>query len=214
MATSFATLTPTANTAPTAVNIPARELSGAQWVARFPGSNAISDCIQPFAGNLQSFVNAMRDAGATVTISATYRPPERAYLMHWCYLIVKEDFDPRNVPPMAGINIRWDHSATDGSYDGSASVNAAKAMVNGFGLQNLQTPPALNTRHTARNAVDMTISWSDDLTIKKADGTAVTISTTPKTGMNADLKAVGASYNVMKFVGGASDKPHWSDDGH
>ncbi|CAJ0818191.1 hypothetical protein LMG19087_03349 [Ralstonia wenshanensis] len=31
---------------------------------------------------------------------------------------------------------------------------------------------------------------------------------------NAKLKEVGRSYGVIKFVGGATDKPHWSTDGH
>ncbi|MFT0735958.1 hypothetical protein [Ralstonia wenshanensis] len=32
--------------------------------------------------------------------------------------------------------------------------------------------------------------------------------------VNAKLKEVGRSYGVIKFVGGATDKPHWSTDGH
>lgn len=214
MATAQAQLTPTSDTTPAVVSIPARELSGAQWVARFPGSNSVSDCGAPFAANLQSFISAMKAGGATVTVSATYRPPERAYLMHWAYMIVNEDQDPRTVPAMAGVNIKWDHAAADGTYSSSASVNAAQAMVNGYGMQNLNTPPALSSRHTMRFAVDMSISWAGDLTINKADGTATTITTSPKTGMNADLKTVGATYSVIKYVGGSADKPHWSDTGH
>jgi hypothetical protein len=42
----------------------------------------------------------------------------------------------------------------------------------------------------------------------------VQIASLPRTGMNPDLKTVGASYGVIKFVGGASDMPHWSADGH
>jgi hypothetical protein len=192
MATAQAQLTPTANTSPATVSVPTRELSGAQWVARFPGSNQVSDCAAPFAANLQSFISAMQAGGATVTVSATYRPPERAYLMHWAYMIVNEDQDPRTVPAMAGVNIKWDHTAADGTYSSTASVNAAQAMVNGYGMQSLNTPPALSSRHTMRFAVDMSISWAGDLTINKADGT----------------------YSVIKYVGGNADKPHWSDTGH
>jgi hypothetical protein len=36
---------------------------------------------------------------------------------------------------------------------------------------------------------------------------------TPRTGMNAKLIAIGASYGVKKFIGGARDKPHWSATG-
>jgi hypothetical protein len=60
----------------------------------------------------------------------------------------------------------------------------------------------------------MTISWTSDLSINNQSGTAVVIKAEPKTGMTADLAKVGATYGVIKFVGGATDAPHWSDDGH
>ena len=81
-------------------------------------------------------------------------------------------------------------------------------------MQSLQTSPALNSRHTMRLAVDMSIRWTGNLTINKADGTATTITTDPKSGMIADLAEVGASYGVIKFVGGNLDRPHRSDNGH
>jgi len=49
--------------------------------------------------------------------------------------------------------------------------------------------------------------------IKNADGQLVEISTAPRSGMNAQLKAIGASYGVKKFIGGVKDKPHWSATG-
>jgi hypothetical protein len=106
------------------------------------------------------------------------------------------------------------HADASSAYSATASLQAARAMLNGYGLQNLHTPPALNTRHTMRLAVDMSINWAGDLTINQADGTPTTITTTPKTGMNTDLKSVGATYNVIKYVGDNADKPHWSDNGH
>jgi hypothetical protein len=87
-------------------------------------------------------------------------------------------------------------------------------MVNGYGISGLNVAPALNSRHTQKQAIDMNISWSGTLTINNASGTAVTISSNPKTGMNSELHTVGATYGVIKFVGGNSDKPHWSNDGH
>jgi hypothetical protein len=60
----------------------------------------------------------------------------------------------------------------------------------------------------------MSISWAGDLTINHAEGVATTISSAPKTGTNADLKTVGVTYKVFKYVGGNADKPHWSDNGH
>ncbi|WP_316665983.1 hypothetical protein [Ralstonia psammae] len=109
---------------------------------------------------------------------------------------------------MDGVNIEWVHSTLE------ASVRAARNMVNAYGMQHLQIPPALATRHTQRKAIDMSISWTGTLLIEDASGETVTIATTPKDGMNAKLKEVGRSYSVIKFVGGATDKPHWSTDGH
>jgi len=208
MATIQAALTPATNTAPAVANIPAKELSGAQWVGRFPGSASVEDCAAPFKAALTSFIAALHAAGATVNVAATYRPVERAYLMHWSWEIVNADVDPKTIPSMAGVNINWDHG------DNAKSVQAAQAMINGFGMQNLNVSPALASKHIDREAVDMSISWTGDLAIKNADGTSTTIKSDPKTGMNADLKTVGATYGVMKFVGGDHDKPHWSSNGH
>jgi len=214
MATSQAPLTPLANTTPAVVEIPALEPSGAQWHPRFPASNQIADCAEPFKSALTEFVDALKAAGASVTISNTYRPPERAYLMHWCWRIVNNDHDPRSVPAMPGVLIQWAHVDAAGNYLEQQSVNAAQAMVNAYGMQNLNVAPALATRHTLRLAVDMTISWTGTLTIADATGQTTHIATLPRTGMNAQLKTVGAAYGVMKYVGGASDRPHWSDNGH
>ena len=34
----------------------------------------------------------------------------------------------------------------------------------------------------------------------------IEVTTSPRSGMNRQLKAIGASYGVMKFIGGAKDK--------
>lgn len=214
MATAEAQLTPTADATPAPASVTIeKEVSGAGWVDRFPTNKDIDDCKDPFKGNLQSFVDALKAAGATVVISATYRPPERAYLMHWCWMIAKKDYDPQKVPVMDGVNIQWDHTDSDGKYSKSDSVQGAKAMVNAYGMQALGTAPALNSRHTAGCAVDMNISWSDTLKIKNASDETVEIKSAPRTGMNTDLHAVGKSYGVIKFFEGEKDKPHWSDNG-
>lgn len=90
----------------------------------------------------------------------------------------------------------------------------ALAMVQAYGIQNLGVPPALNTRHGLGLAVDMSISWSGTLSIVDGTGSIVSIASTPRTGMNTQLKVVGATCGVIKFVGGVSDRPHWSDNGH
>lgn len=204
-----AQLTPSADTTPAVANVPERERSGAAWVSRFPGSASIDDLEDGFQQNVARFVEAMRAAGMTVVISATHRPAERAYLMHWAWKIANNQSSATNIPAFSGVDIQWDHgNPTD-------SRNAAVAMVHAYGMSGLQVAPALQSRHTEQRAIDMTISWSVP-TISIVDATAqvVAINSTPRSGMNATLKAVGRSYGVIKFIGGATDKPHWSTDGH
>lgn len=199
--------------APVVVVVAVRELSGAAWVARFPGSRSTDDLVSPFRENVASFISALQAAGATVTIAATLRPPERAFLMHWSWKIINENADPQSIPARAGVDIKWDHVSRNGTYSSQASIAAARAMVNGYGIQNLQTSPALTSRHIAGNAIDMSISWGATLTITDADGSEVVINEEPRTGMNTELHTVGRTYGVTKFTGGAKDKPHWSTDG-
>jgi hypothetical protein len=111
---------------------------------------------------------------------------------------------------MDGVHINWVHP--QGSLQ--TSQEAAQAMVNGYGIQNLNVAPALQSRHTVKSAIDMSIAWSGTLSILNASGENVDIESSPRTGMNTQLKAIGATYGVMKYVGGNADKPHWSTDGH
>jgi hypothetical protein len=215
MATAQATLTPAANTTPAVVSIPATELSGRQWVARFPPSESVADCSQPFRSNLERFLAVLAAAGAHVAIASTLRPPQRAYLMHWSWRIATGRANSQTIPSIAGVNIRWDHTDASGVYSAAASRSAAQTMVNGYGTGHLvNTAPALNTKHIAGLAVDMSITWTGNLTITRANDTATTITTLPREGMNTELHAVGATYGVIKYVGGTNDRPHWSDDGH
>ncbi len=188
--------------------------SGPAWIACFPTSASVDDCVPPFRDDLTAFISALRAAGADVHVAATLRPRQRAWLMHWCWAIAKAGADPRAVPPLDGVAITWAHVDASGGYDAIASMLAAQAMVQAYGMQNLSVAPALESNHIAGTAVDMAISWNGVLNIVDRHGKAVSIASLPRTGMNADLKVVGASYGVLKFVGGASDIPHWSIDGH
>jgi len=98
MVKTKALLTPISDTTPVVVDVPGREPGGAQWVSRFPGSRDVSDCTAPFKDGVSAFVAAMVAAGAKVRISATYRPAERAYLMHWAWKIWKGLADPQKIP--------------------------------------------------------------------------------------------------------------------
>jgi hypothetical protein len=183
-------------------------LSGPEWVPEFSTSKKIDDLTEPFRTNVKRFLVALKAANATVVVADTLRRPERAYLMHFSFAIAREDADPARVPPRAGVDIQWVHRTSTGGSDARASKEAAARMVEGYGIV---FKPALNSRHTEGNAIDMSISWIGDLVIAKADGTSVTITSAPRDGNNASLQQVGSSYGVVKLV---TDPPHWSVDGH
>ena len=183
-------------------------LSGSDWASKFPTSKDVADLVSPFREDVEQFLDALKTAGADVSISATYRPKERAYLMYYAFSIARDGFNPANVPPMAGVDIDWVHRNANGRVDLVASRNAAESMVEAYGIV---YRPALASKHSERLAIDMTISWSGTLNIKNARGKTVAISSTPRSGQNGQLHAVGQSYGVIKLV---SDPPHWSDDGH
>lgn len=213
MAKYRAVLTPVTDAAPAVVRVSTTEPSGPYWCMRFPGSRSIEDCSEPFRAHVSSFIAALRFAGATVIVSSTYRPAQRAHLMHWSWKIVRGGVDPRMVPAMAGVDIKWNHASAAGAYDAEKSRAGALAMVNGYGLQKLTVAPSLNSRHIAGAAVDMSISWVRDLNIADSAGRFVRITSGPRTGMNAELAIIGATYGVIKYNGSGNDEPHWSDTG-
>ena len=179
------------------------EPAGLQWCARFPTSSSLDDLLPDFGDACRAFVSALKRGGASVSIAATFRPPERAYLMHWCCMIGGSGQDPASVAPMAGVNIDW----SCGHNPGQAK-SAARAMMAKY---EIQFPAALVSRHTQRRAIDMTIGWQGTLTIMDFDGTAHRIAGGPRNGSHPGLIAVGKTFGVIKLP---SDPPHWSDDGH
>ncbi len=189
------------------------ERSGRDWVSQYRGSDRLEDLRLPFRGYVEAFVGALRAAGATVNINATYRPPKRAYLMHWSWKINRNRISPRDVPAMDGVPISWEHSDANGEYSDARSVAAARDMVRGFEMQRLGVAPSLRSRHTVGCGIDMTISWSGDLLIRDAYGELVEIDRLPRTGMNPQLHRVDASYGVIKYNRNGRDDPHWSDTG-
>lgn len=176
--------------------------SGAAWVEQFQTSKSVADLLPDFAAGVNAFLATLRAAGATVTINATYRPPERAYLMHWCCMIAS-GHDPETVPPMAGVDIDWTHGG-----DTAAARAGAEAMANAY---DISYPAALVSRHTQRRAIDMTIGWFERLVLKDNDGKSWSLDVAPRNGANPSLWAIGKTFGVIKLP---SDPPHWSDDGH
>lgn len=183
------------------------ELSGPLWVERFTTSTDLEALEIEFQANVRRFLKALGDAGATVNVTATLRPPERAYLMRFAFLIAKQNLDPHTAPAKSGVNINWVHPTPDASRQG------AQQMCDGYGLNNLQVPPALGSRHTEGKAIDMVISWTGTLSIRNADGSITAITGTPRDGTNATLIAAGKTYGVIHLQPPAKDAVHWSTDG-
>ncbi|MDX2030038.1 MAG: hypothetical protein SF339_05175 [Blastocatellia bacterium] len=186
---------------------PVGELSGKQWVARFPASREIDTLEPAFRANVARFLEALKQARVAIRISSTLRPPERAYLMHWSWKIVRGVVTGETIPPRPGVDIVWWHGNPE------ATRQAAREMVDGYGIGGLGVAPALASRHLEGKAIDMSLSWSGPLTIKRADGSPVTIASLPADGTNAQLIEVGKTYNVIHFINVMKDKPHWSTDG-
>lgn len=181
--------------APTVNEATRNELSGRQWVSRFPTGTSTNDLSPIFRHSTEEFIAAIEAAGGSVSISATYRPKERAYLMHYAAAIANGSVAADRVPAMAGVNIEWNHGSTE------MSRAAAREMASAY---EIVYPPALVSRHSERNAIDMTITGVRNKKIKNASGAEVLIK------KDSDLHSVGASYGVNKLL---SDPPHWSDNG-
>lgn len=189
------------------VQVKVLENSGTQWVSRFPTSKSTADLQAGFAGKVNAFISAIRQAGGDVSVNATLRPAERAYLMHHAFRVAEGSIMPAAVPSLKGVDIAWLHYNDDGSSNVAASVNAAKQMVKSY---NIAYRPSLTSNHIKGLAIDMSISWSGDLKIKNASGETVTIASGVRNGNNPTLHQVGASYGVKKLV---KDPPHWSSTG-
>ena len=188
---------------------PASKLSGEHWVQQFPTSKSTDSLAEPFRSKVNRFLDALGRAGANIEITATRRPAERAWLMHYAWMIAEEGLSPAAVPPHPNIDIQWVHTDASGNVDLAASRAAAEDMVRGY---KLQYEPALDSLHIDGRAIDMTISWIGNLRIRDGKGVLVTIASTPRTGSdNRELHGVGATYGVAKLL---SDPPHWSDTGH
>jgi hypothetical protein len=181
------------------------QLSGAAWwhanEAKYPNSASVADLAKPFGDDVAKFIKAMKDAGASVTVSSTRRNATRAKLMHYCWKVAKGLIAPRDVPAIPGCAIRWDHG------DLAKSKRGAQEMVDLFAIAFL---PSLTSLHIDGRAIDMTIGWNGTLAIKDAAGKTQQLGA-PRSGeTNTDLHKVGAGYKVIKLL---SDPPHWSDNG-
>ena len=163
------------------------ELSGVQFVGRFLVSQGTADLVQPFSGNVERFLAALNTAGAAVHIQTTFRPAKRAFLMHFAFAIAKgrikveqvPRFDPSVVPAAAykgPLDISWMHTNAEGTPDFAASRKVAAQMVAAY---RIVFGPAFPTRHSARRAIDMSLTWTGPLKVVDGQGQTVTINSTP-----------------------------------
>lgn len=122
------------------------EPASLEWCARYPTSRSVDDLKEPFRGRVIAFLAELTRLGCSVRILATYRPPERAWLMHWAWMIDQEGLDPSAVPAHdPPIDIEW-------------TREGAKEMVDTYGLV---VEPSLTSRHITREAIDMHITgWA------------------------------------------------------
>ncbi len=178
-------------------------LSGGHWVDSFPTSKLIADLASPFRQKVEAFQKALIDAGCQVIVTATHRPKERAYLMHYAARICRGEIGAKFVPPMSGVDIEWEH------YTNAGSVQAAQNMLDTYGIGG--NPVSLNSRHIQRLAIDWNVTWQGKINIRDANGKMITISDPPNAALNKALWKVGESYGVYKL---ANDPPHWSVDGN
>lgn len=175
--------------------------SGPQWVHQFPTSTSVTELTPAFGKKVTSFIASIKAGGGQVNVAATYRPPERAYLMHYAWAIA-HGAHPSTIPSKVGVPIDWIHLDAAGRPDLKAARAAAAAMVTGY---HMRFTAVLKSRHTERRAIDMTITQYEDKDFVSHDGTSKRVRN------ETDLYALGATYGVIKLV---KDKPHWSDDGH
>jgi len=172
------------------------EFSGAQWCARFPTSAKLDDLLPDFADSCRAFLSALKKADATVTIAATYRPVERAYLMHWCCMIGGSGQDPAKAPAMKGVNIDWKHG---GSIQ--KAREAARAMMAGY---QIKFPAALVRRHHQRpgNALALDRLWTSERIGQNHFALGV--------GFGTNLRALGHAGGTLHRV---RDRHRWRGAG-
>jgi hypothetical protein len=189
----------------------AKTKSGIYWVtwadAHAKNSEDVEDLVDPFKTNAKAFIQALKDAGATVSVSTTKRDAKRAYLFHWSWKISLDKCKPSDATALVGVDIEWDHG------DAEKSKAGAKEMVDGFGLAVPPTSnetPALTSNHIAGKAIDIDITWTGNLKVKMKDGTVVPVPYMANANANTKLHDVGKSYDLKKLK---TDAPHWSYDG-
>ncbi len=183
--------------------------SGAHWETKYPAKDSLSELNSSFGNRLNSFLAALRKAGASVTVKSTLWPSERVYLMHWAYRIARQGFNPQQIPAFDKVDIRWWHGTPE------LSRKAAEQMLKAFKIDKFEKAPSLKTHHADGQGLDMEVAWGGVLMIEDAQGQKQAIKSSPHDGTNSELVAVAASFGVIMSGKHTPDGPlHWSIDGN
>ncbi len=179
--------------------------SGASWVDRFPVSEDVNDLDSGFMNDLRAFRSVLEKGGAEVEILATKVPPERAYLMHWAWRIAKEGFNPRQVPYLDGVDVRWWHG------DMKSSQDAAWSMVLGYEIDDLDTPPPQVSPYTEGQVIAMRIRWTGALTLYRDEPEEQVIDKGPNDATNPVILALAELHGLEHLLTVPdSDEVHWA----
>jgi hypothetical protein len=189
--------------------------SGKYWVTwadtNAKGSQDADDLEDSFKENAKTFIKALEDGKATVSVGETKRDEKRAYLYHWSWLIALDKAKPSAATAKTGVDIEWDHG------DAAKSKAGAQEIVDGFGLAvppKSTNAPALDSNHIRGKAIDITIKWTGKATFKKKDAKkddpGVEIDYKEDVNSNTQLIDLGKTYGLIKLT---TDAPHWSVDG-
>ena len=195
------------------------QLSGPSWAGKFGDSKSVSDLAAAFGKDVTAFVAAMKRARITVRTISTLRPPERAYLMHYSWLVAKRKLSPLKVPTFAGskkhspVGICWVHATAHGASK-PASIAAAGQLAGALGVASMPAAPLLTSVRTLGESIVMSTTWTRaKITIRNASGNAVVIRSGPRNGLNAKLITVGATYGVIHFRPPGRAMDDWSVNG-
>jgi murein DD-endopeptidase MepM/ murein hydrolase activator NlpD len=198
--------------------------SGVDWLEKFPHSTDIGMLEAEFGKDLQAFIGALKEGGILVTITTTFRPPQRSYLMYWCQQIAAGKVSPDKVKPFVPevegdelVNIDWAHLGSDGQPDLEAAKKAAEEMRVKFliGTNAVAKPYRSNHNFRQAKAVDMTLvpKWGIGKVIKNKDRKKIEVEE------KKNLFLVGQSYGVVHFdlrpnkSVPRQDDVHWSRTG-
>lgn len=196
------------------------ELSGPSWAGRFRDSRSVGALSGPFRRHVSAFIGAMRHARINVRLISTLRPPERAFLMHYSWLIAHRKLSPLRVPHFHAdrhhgpVAICWIHVGAHGANI-HASIVAARKLATALGVASMHGAPLLTTLRTEGLSIMMSTTWtSRKVTVTNAMGHRVTIRSAPHNGLNTTLIAVGATYQVIHFLKASQAMNDWSVNGH